>query len=165
MHRDIRVSLCHSISYKGEGSTFEHDGDFQILPILEWKWIAWPWMFLERFHQNYRPIHSSYAKWSAHLYIHEEVLYGISIFIISYHIISYWGAQFTSSFWRTFQDEFDTVLTIAHRSTHIMMVSRSVPYRFLKIFFGTCSFTVWSLVVLLLIFGGVCFTNIYHLRI
>jgi len=96
-------------------------GDFQRLPILEWKWeritmdfiVGLPrtsrgvdniWVIVDRLTKSAHFLHvlcSFSAKRLDRIYIREVVrLHGVPVSIISDR-----GSQFTSSFCRTFQDE------------------------------------------------------------
>ena len=99
-------------------------GEFQGLPIPEWKWdritmdfvAGLPrtsrgfdsiWVIVDRLTKSahFLPVQSSFsAERLARIYIREVVrLHGVPVSIISDR-----GSQFTSSFWRTFQDELGT---------------------------------------------------------
>ncbi|KAH0641849.1 hypothetical protein KY290_033468 [Solanum tuberosum] len=99
-------------------------GEFQRLPIPEWKWeritmdfvVGLPrtsrgvnniWVIVDRLTKSahFLPVHTTFsAERLARIYIREVVrLHGVPV-----SIISDWGSQFTSSFWRGFQEELGT---------------------------------------------------------
>ncbi|KAH0660902.1 hypothetical protein KY289_029650 [Solanum tuberosum] len=99
-------------------------GAFQRLPIPEWKWeritmdfvVGLPrtsrgvdsiWVIVDRLTKSahFLPVHTTFsAERLARIYIREVVrLHGVPVSIISDR-----GSQFTSSFWRAFQEELGT---------------------------------------------------------
>ncbi|KAH0757160.1 hypothetical protein KY290_020653 [Solanum tuberosum] len=125
MRRDIadfvfRCLCCQQV----KAEHLRPGGEFQRLPIPEWKWeritmdfvVGLPrtsrgvdsiWVIVDRLTKSahFIPVHTSYsAERLACIYIREVVrLHGVPVSIISDR-----GPQFTSSFWRTFQDELGT---------------------------------------------------------
>lgn len=125
MRRDIadfvsRCLCCQQV----KAEHLRPGGEFQGLPIPEWKWdhitmdfvAGLPrtsrgfdsiWVIVDRLTKSahFLPVQSSFsAERLARIYIREVVrLHGVPVSIISDR-----GSQFTSSFWRTFQDELGT---------------------------------------------------------
>ena len=125
MRRDIadfvsRCLCCQQV----KAEHLRPGGEFQGLPIPEWKWDRITmdfvdglprtsrgfdsiWVIVDRLTKSahFLPVQSSFsAERLARIYIREVVrLHGVPVSIISNR-----GSQFTSSIWRTFQDELGT---------------------------------------------------------
>ncbi|XP_049378066.1 LOW QUALITY PROTEIN: uncharacterized protein LOC125842802 [Solanum stenotomum] len=125
MRRDIadfvsRCLCCQQV----KAEHLRPGGVFQRLPIPEWKWeritmdfvVGLPrtsrgvdsiWVIVDRLTKSahFLPVHTTFsAERLARIYIREVVrLHGVPVAIISDR-----GSQFTSSFWRAFQEELGT---------------------------------------------------------
>ncbi|KAH0672578.1 hypothetical protein KY284_023665 [Solanum tuberosum] len=125
MRRDIvdfvsRCLCCQQV----KAEHLRPGGEFQRLPIPEWKWeritmdfvVGLPrssrgvdsiWVIVDRLTKSahFLPVHTTFStERLARIYIREVVrLHGVPV-----SIISDWGSQFTSSFWRAFQEELGT---------------------------------------------------------
>ncbi|WMV58217.1 hypothetical protein MTR67_051602 [Solanum verrucosum] len=125
MRRDILnyISRCLSCQ-QVKAEHLRPGGELQKLSIPEWKWERITmdfvvglrrtsrghdsiWVIMDRLTKSayFIPVHTSYsAERLARIYIRDVVrVHGVPV-----SIISNWGPQFTSSFWRTFHDELGT---------------------------------------------------------
>jgi len=153
MRKDIRVYLSHCISYnRWRQSIWGLVVIFRDYPFRSGSGIAWPWIFWQDclgLLEVLIVLGSSLIYWPRH---HTSSLFSlhwmprdrpISPFVrrfiymvcrsLSYHIgvLSLFLASGD-----LFRMSWALVLTLAHHSTHKIMVSRSVPFRFLKICLG-----------------------------